>query len=191
MPKYKYTPKKVRIRLTKLKILAFVITVISFSIVYVEYPATYKLVMPIKNVNYYGIPLQFRADLKEASKVHVYPNQNSLNIFHNHKIKTIYIAFKNTTQNSLVEVEAWEIAYKLKIFYLLAKHPVRIKGMNITNYKIQGNPTEPIIVLVPPVDANETAVRVNKYTVYISGKDLHGFDLATEKFLMVVLGIKV
>lgn len=191
MPRYKYTPKKVKIKVTKLKIIAFLIAAISFCVVYLEYPAIYKTLVPIKQINYYGVPLVFRQDLKQASTIPVYPNENALKIFYDPKIKTIYIAFRNTTQNSLVEVEAYEISYKLKIFYLLAKHPITIKGINVTSYKINGNSTSPVIVLIPPVDANETAVKVSSYTIYIGGKNLHDFDLATEKFLMVVLGIKV
>jgi len=136
--------------------------------------------------------LQFRANLREASKVAVYPNESSIkSIFYNPAIKTVYICFKNTTQNSLVAVEAWEISYKLKTFYLLVGLPVDFKGQEVSSYSQEGNSTSPVIVLIPPVDANETAVRAGNYTVYISGKDMHSFDLATEKFLMVVLDIKV
>ena len=40
-----------------------------------------------------------------------------------------------------------------------------------------------------PVYANETAVRNEGHVTYISGKTFEELDLATVKFLMVVLGI--
>jgi len=183
--------QKIKIKLTRERIIFAAIALLVFLAIYFAYPTLYKL-LPVTTVNYHGHLLQFRADLREASKVAVYPNESSIkSIFYNPAIKTVYICFRNTTQNSLVAVEAWEISYKLKTFYLLAGLPVDFKGQEVSSYSQEGNSTSPVIVLIPPVDANETAVRAGNYAVYISGKDMHGFDLATEKFLMVVLGIKV
>ena len=186
------TKKRYKLRVRKKEVILALLILIGFISIYFGYKIYLQHFAPIKSVNYHGIPLEFRTDLREANKIPVYPNEKALNIFYNPKIRKVYIVFRNTTQNSLVEVEAWEIAFKLKTFYNLLRWPVEIKGANVTSYsQAKGNSTYPVIVLIPPVDANSTYVNVSNYTVFISGTDLHHFDLATNKFLMTVLGIKV
>jgi hypothetical protein len=95
-----------------------------------------------------------------------------------------------TNETNVIGVEAVEITFKLSSFYSIAALPVVIKGKEIGSfYEISGNSTHPVIIIIPPAIANETLVRAENYTVFISGKTLKDLDLATIKFISVVLGI--
>jgi hypothetical protein len=63
-------------------------------------------------------------------------------------------------------------------------------AMPVEEYaNLPGKIQNPIIALVHPKYANETAVRNEGHVTYISGTNYKDFDLATIRFLMVVLGI--
>jgi hypothetical protein len=139
-----------------------------------------------------GVPMKFREDIRLAKNIEVYPNETYLkSIFRSKEIKGITIGILNfTNQTNIIGVEAVEITFKLSSFYSIAALPVVIKGKEIESfYEISGNSTNPVIIIIPPAIANETLVRVENYTVFISGKTLKDLDLATIKFISVVLGI--
>jgi len=138
--------------------------------------------------------MEFREDLRLAKNIQVYPNESYLKqVFWRRDIERISLAILNSTnQTNLIGVEAYEITFKLTAFYSLNKVPIEIKGKEVSNiYELKGNSTNPVIIIIPPSLANETLVRAENYTVYISGKSLKDLDLATVKFLMVILGIEV
>jgi hypothetical protein len=56
---------------------------------------------------------------------------------------------------------------------------------------LSGTSANPLIALVHPVYANRTLVEVKNEVIFIEGKDYKGFDLATVRFLMAVLGIDI
>jgi hypothetical protein len=192
---YKYVPKEVKIKLTKMKIIAFATVAILLTFLYVYYPYLqkwYQSTQPLTEINYFGVPMKFREDIRLAKNIEVYPNETYLkSIFRSREIKGITISVLNfTNETNIIGVEAVEITFKLSSFYSIAGLPVAIKGKEIGSlYEISGNSTNPVIIIMPPSIANETLVKAENYTVFISGKTLKDLDLATIKFISVVLGI--
>jgi len=192
---YKYVPKEVRIKLTKMKIIAIVMITLVLTILYFSYPYLkewYLSMKPITEINYFGVPMKFREDIRLARSIEVYPNETYVkSIFRSKELKSVTIGILNyTNQTNIIGVEAVEITFKLSSFYSLASMPVIIKGKEIGSIsEIIGNSTNPVIIIIPPSIANETLVRVENYTVFISGKTLKELDLATIKFITLVLGI--
>jgi hypothetical protein len=192
---YKYVPKEVKVKLTKMRIIAFAIAVIIITIFIASLPYItewYNSLQPITRVTYKGIIIEFRDDLRSARKIEVYPNESYLkSIFLNKSVNEVIIGVLNSTnQTGVIGVEVWEISFKLSLFYSLNGLKVRLRGEQIEKYTdLVGNSTNPVIIIIPPAIANETLVRVENYTVFISGKTLKDLDLATIKFIAVVLGI--
>jgi hypothetical protein len=192
---YKYVPKEVKIKLTKMKIIAFATVAILLTFLYVYYPYLqkwYQSTQPLTEINYFGVPMKFREDIRLAKNIEVYPNETYLkSIFRSREIKGITIGVLNfTNETNIIGVEAVEITFKLSSLYSIAGLPVAIKGKEIGSlYEISGNSTNPLIIIIPPSIANETLVRAENYTVFISGKTLKDLDLATIKFIAIVLGI--
>jgi len=192
---YKYVPKEVRVKLTKMKIIAIVMITLVLTILYFSYPYLkewYLSMKPITEINYFGVPMKFREDIRLARSIEVYPNETYVkSIFRSKELKSVTIGILNhTNQTNIIGVEAVEITFKLSSFYSLASMPVIIKGKEIGSIsEIIGNSTNPVIIIIPPSIANETLVRVENYTVFISGKTLKELDLATIKFITLILGI--
>jgi hypothetical protein len=178
-----------------MRIILFVIVVIFLAIIYFSYPYLqkwYQSTKPMTEINYFGVPMKFREDVRLAKNIEVYPNETYIkSIFRSREINGITIGILNfTNETNIIGVEAVEITFKLSSFYSLASLPVAIKGKEIGSlYEISGNSTNPVIIIIPPIIANETLVRAENYTVFISGKTLKDLDLATIKFMAVVLGI--
>jgi hypothetical protein len=62
----------------------------------------------------------------------------------------------------------------------------------ISSYdNIIANESYPVIALIPPSMTNSTSVVATNNIIYIQGNTTEGFDLATIKFLMSALDIKV
>lgn len=187
----------VKIRLTKERLIAlsvFILTSIAIILLYPHLYSLYKSTQPIKKIVYFNVPMEFREDLRLAKNISVIPNEDSIRrIFWNRGLKKITIAVLNSTnQTSLIGVEAYEITFKLTTFYTIKRMNVEIKGREISEvYEISGDSSNPVIVIIPPELANETSVRVEDYNVYISGKSLKELDLATIKFIMTVLHLEL
>jgi hypothetical protein len=192
---YRRVPREVRIKLTRMRIILFLIVVAFIAIIYLSYPHLqkwYQSTKPMTEINYFGVPMRFREDVRLAKNIEVYPNETYIkSIFRSREINGITIGILNfTNETNIIGVEAVEITFKLSSFYSLASLPVAIKGKEIGSlYEISGNSTNPVIIIIPPTIANETLVRAENYTVFISGKTLKDLDLATIKFISVVLGI--
>jgi hypothetical protein len=121
---YKYVPKEVRIKLTKMKIIAFAIAAIIITIFIASLPYItewYNSLQPITRVTYKGIIIEFRDDLRSARKIEVYPNESYLrSIFLNKSVNEVIIGVLNSTnQTGAIGVEVWEISFKLSLFYSL------------------------------------------------------------------------
>lgn len=186
----------IKIKITRSRVFAAILLLISLAFLFRYFPELlkwYEATKPLKKIIYYNLPLEFRADLKLAKNIKVYPSESIIrDIFWNNSLRRITIAVLNSTNEThYIGVEAYEIAFKLGLFYTLKGYFVEIKGQEVNNVsELKGNITHPIIYIIPPVlSNNETIVKVENFTVLIAGKDLRDLDLATIKFLMIVLGI--
>ncbi|MEM0333596.1 MAG: hypothetical protein QXX30_04035 [Candidatus Aenigmatarchaeota archaeon] len=186
---------KINISIKRVTILATTLFII-FAI-YFYYPQIYnwyKYSQPVKKIVYFNVPMEFREDLRLAKNIGVYPNEEIIReIFWNQELNRITIAVLNTTNEThYIGVEAYEITFKLTSFYTLNGLSVEIKGKEVSDIlELKGNYTNPVIYIIPPVIANEALVRIENYTVFISGKSLKELDLATIRFIITVLGIRV
>jgi hypothetical protein len=140
--------------------------------------------------------LSFRADLKEASKIPVYPSEEILyRALINPLVENVTIVFVPVEgENGIYVVNAWEIVMKLSLAYEQIGIKPGFNGINLTSYEnieLHGKIQNPYIVLVHPRYANETSLKLKDHTIFISGKSEKEFDLATVKLLMIALKIKV
>jgi hypothetical protein len=185
---------KVKFRLTRNKIILLLIflAVASSIFYYIFY-----FPKPITSWNFYDVILTFRIDLREADKIPVYPVEGVVNTeIMNPLVKNITIAFIPSTpqENSYYAVEAFEIATKLYYGYRTLEYEIpNFTAINISSYEgLSGKIQNPIIVLVGPLYANETAVVADPgHVIFIKAKKLQDFDLVTEKFLLAALNIKL
>lgn len=177
----------IKFRVTKNRIIFLIIlcSIISSVLFY------YFFIRPIYYVNYNGQLLKFRVDLREANKIRVYTDESSVyNLLWNPEIKNLTIVFMNTSDMNYTEVEAFEIAFKLKIAYMSSNFPVKISGQDVSSFE-NLTKEDVFIALIPPSISNETSVRVEDNIIFIRGKSFKEFDLATVKFLMIALEIKL
>lgn len=137
--------------------------------------------------------MKFSTDLKKANAVPVYPNNDTVyDILWNLELKNLTIAYVNSSDNSKVAVEAFDITYKMQLAYLMFGLDVGIKGEEIYSYEnLSAARENPVIALVPPVFSNETLVKAEDNVIFIKAKSYEDFDLATTKFLMVALAINL
>jgi len=140
-----------------------------------------------------GKQVPFRIDPREAASVPVYPDEASVySLIRSPIISRIDIVFKPADEkdNPLYVVEGFEIARKLSMLYEKWQRPPEFKSYPVDSYEnLTGKLQNPIIAMIHPVYSNETAVRVQNRTIFISGTDAHKFDLATVKFLMIAFNI--
>lgn len=181
--------ERVRISFTKNQFIVLIIVLLFLFLLFLYFYTQ----RPITTINYLGEKLTFRQDLREANKIKVYPSEKILqDLMNGTKIRNVTIAYKKTSDISYTLLEAVEITYKLRRGYLAQGYDFKIVAKEFDSLEnITGEQSTPIIVLIPPSIANETSVRVKDSAVYISGKDLKNFDLATIKFLVVTLKIRV
>ena len=158
--------------------------------------------LPIYSLNYYGTKINFRINLREAKDVAVYPSEEAVrDEIMNQFVENITIVYKPYELiNSHYAVEVFEIVNKLAVAYRLRfGYLPNFNVVNVTSYEnLTATPNNPKIALVHPIYSNETSVRLEDNIIYIQGKNakswqeqLRNFDLATVKFLIVALGIKV
>ena len=192
---------KVRIKFSgKLKVFLLVLLIVASLVVY------YILFTPkpIYYVNYYGHVIEFRTDLRQADKIQVYPGESQVYLDTIHPlVDNVTIVFKDAGEdgNPHYIVEEMEIIIKMSAAYrrMLAGYPglteedmPKFDAIPVDEYaNLPGKIQNPIIALVHPKYANETAVRNEGHVTYISGTTFENFDLATTKFLMIVLGIEI
>jgi len=170
------------------------LSLIAFAALYYQF----FVPKPIMSVLYGGYVFNFRADLREAVKVPVYPSEEALrNEMMNSQVKNITIAFKsaNDTENPYYILEIYELLYpKLPLAYSINKMNASFNRdpLIVDFYEnLTGKAENPIIALVHPVYSNETSITLENHVVLIKGKTHKDFDLAVDKFLMTVLGIEV
>ena len=188
----------VKIKLSRnVLMLAAVVAAVVVSVLLYEYIVP----KPITSWEYNGLILNFRSDLKEANKIPVYPGETQLYLDTMHPlVKNVTIAFKETEENGYYAAEAFEITYKMTLAYYnlfgsVISNTTRVPGFDVQTVDqyahLPGKIQNPIIAIVHPDYANETAVRNEGHVTYISGKTYEELDLAVTKFLMVVLDIQL
>jgi hypothetical protein len=168
---------------------------------------------------YEGDARNFRANLFEANKTPVYPNENAIkNILLNPEVYKIYIAFfPNESENAFYAATSFEISNKLGLVYrhyykgqtenfkdedesscMLFSEDEQIRcfkslPINSTD-ELVPTTIEPVILLLGPSHANQTAVTVNNNLIILEGKNFseidrnyNDLDLATDKMLLVLM----
>jgi hypothetical protein len=189
-----------KVKITRGKAIALVLFTLIILLAIAVYP---YLPLPVYSANYYGTIMNFRVNLKDAENVPVYPNEQVAGEeIMNQLVENITIAFKPGTgeENAHYALETSEIVYKLAIaFQKRFGYMPKVNVINVTSYdNLPGKIQNPIIALIHPVYSNETSVRLDGHVFFIAGKNststkeqLKNFDLATVKFLMTALGLKL
>lgn len=150
---------------------------------------------------YEGDLRHFRANLFEANKTPVYPNENAIkNVLLNPEVYKIYIAyFPNETENANYLASTFEIVIKLGIvyrhyytgyagsfkeeddssciFFFDFNQSKCFKSLPINSTDdIIPTSIEPVILLLGPSYANQTNVIVNNNLIILQGKDFSQKD---------------
>lgn len=189
---------KVHIKLTRKKLILVSLLVLFFLgiFLYEKFVTCYGP-FAVTCVDYRGITFNFRTNLKDAQKIPIFPNESSVNSeFSNDKIKNITIAYKQSkSEIPIVTVEAVEISNKLKLFYLSDSNKTADVLFNVLELdsfeNISGSFENPIIVIKSPSQSSKNQVSLSNHVAVIEGRSLAELDLATVKFIMAVLGLKV
>lgn len=189
---------KMKIKLSRniiVLIAVFTVVVVS-ALIY-----TYYAPKPLTTWEWRGLTLTFRSDLLKAKDVPTYPGETQIYLDTMHPlVKNVTIAFKDAGEYGLYATEAFEITYKMKLAYMNlvgseeggTSEVPEFNVMPVEEYaNLPGKIQNPIIAIVHPKFANETAVRNEGHVTFISGKTQEELDLATTKFLMIVLGIEL
>jgi hypothetical protein len=168
---------------------------------------------------YAGDVRNFRADLNEAEKTPVYPSEANLKSFLlNPEVQKIHIAyFPNEAENSFYLASGFEITIKLGIVF---KHLMGVEtqtfededgssclifypnkqvrcfesvAINSTD-ELSPSPEEPVILLLGPSHANQTAVSVYNFMITLEGESFEevnrtytDLDLAVDKMLLILM----
>jgi len=168
--------------------IALSLVIVSFFL----YRYLYKPYEPLNFYDYHGQILTFRADLREAKNVQVYPDDSTIfNMVMNPNLKNVTIVFVPSKDNGIVGVDGFEVSRKLAIAYNYSGYRIPIKGEPVDSYELSGTNDSLIIALIPPVFSNDTSVRAKNNVILISGKTYKDFDLSTIRFLMIILEIKL
>jgi hypothetical protein len=209
----------VSLKVTKSQIVAFLSLagIVAAGILIYAYYQTY--LAPVTVVDFNGEKMGFRVDLRQAEKVEVRPNEAALvaqmvrasryvnsdgTIIFRKPLSNVTIVFKSTIVNGTsgpntmgwYTVEVTEIIKKMTALYHgKLRTPINFQIKEVQSYDgLKGSNTAPIVALVHPDLTDRTGVEVDSdndvVTIY-GGNSLKDFDLATEKFLMVIMGIKV
>lgn len=188
-----------KVKITRRRAILLASLILMLVLIIAVYP---YLPLPVYSLNYQGIVLTFRTNLRDAKDVPVYPSEAAVQSeIMNQFIENVTIAFRPGTgeENAHYAVETYEIVSKLAIaFSKNYGYMPKFNVVNVTSYgNLSGEDQNPIIALVHPVYSNETSVRLDGHVIYVQGKNstssrdqLRNFDLATVKFLMVALQIE-
>jgi len=150
-----------------------------------------------------GINLRFRANLDEARKVPVYPNETTLAaVLLNKDVEEIGIAYiPNESQNSYYLVDSYELTYKLSIINKYYFGRTKFFDSIPVNSSLEAltiaTKQKPIIMLMGPSQTNSTIVNVAGYFITVQGKSFEeintnytDLDLATDKLLLVLMELE-
>jgi len=188
----KQSSVKIKLKFSKnVKVVFLVLAAVVLSIV------LYKTLVPepITSWNYYGQILNFRADLRAADKVPVYPNEDAIFLDLVHALaKNVTIVYKYTNDSlaqAYYQVEAIQIVQNIIPAYEhIWKFRPNFDSMEVDSYEnLPGKIQNPIIAIVPPPYSNETAIRNYGHVTLLKAKTYEDMDLVTTKLLMLALKI--
>ena len=183
---------KVVLKGKELKLIFIILSLVIISFLLYKHLEPMLLYKPLNLYNYHGQILTFRADLREAKNVQVYPDDTTIfEMVMNPNLKNVTIVFVPSKDNGIVGVDGFEVSRKLAIAYNYSGYRIPIKGEPVDSYELSGTNDSLIIALIPPVFSNDTSVRAKNNVILISGKTYKGFDLSTIRFLMIILEIKL
>lgn len=147
-----------------------------------------------------GLKLNFRANLDEAEKIPVYPNETTLrDVILNNNVEEIGIAFiPNESENSYYLAASFELAYKLTIinkYYFNRVKPIDSIPVNSSLEALSASTNQkPMIMLIGPSKTNLTLVNVVGYFITAQGrsfeevdKSYNDLDLSVDKILLVLM----
>jgi len=148
-----------------------------------------------------GLTLNFRANLNEAEKVPVYPNETVLrDVILNNNVEEIGIAFiPNETENAYYLAASYDLAYKItvvnKYYFNTVKSIESIPVNSSLEALFLATSKRPIIMLVGPSKTDSTIVNVAGYFITAQGKSFeeeseksyNDLDLAVGKILLVLM----
>jgi len=171
------------------------------------------------SLNYAGDVRHFRANLFEANKTVVYPDEDAVkNVLLNPDVYKITIAYiPNETENANYLASSFEITNKLALVYrsYFNEQPSVFKDednsscmlffqekqtkcfkslpINLTG-ELVSTDVEPVILLLGPSKANQTAVTVKGNIIILEGKDFsqvnrnyNDLDMVVDKMLLVLM----
>jgi hypothetical protein len=210
------TKEKLSLKFSRQQMLIFLAIAGALVAGAMAYQYYLKEAAPVYITDFEGEPTAFRADLREAAKVKVIPDEGALysqivrpskvvtdgSVAFRQPLRNVTIVFKSTITDGKPNTMGWytvqvsEIIKKLTTLYHL-KYGVSVNFAvrEVQSYDgLTGTNTAPIVALVHPDIAEGTYVSVDgdADVITISGGDsLEDFDEATVKFLMVAMGIEV
>jgi hypothetical protein len=151
---------------------------------------------PITSWNYYGQILNFRADLREADEISVYPNENAIFLDLVHALaKNVTLTYKYinepTSANSYYTVQMFQIVRNIIPAYEhFWKFRPEFNFTEVDSYEnLPGKIQNPIIAIVPPPYSNETAIKNEGHVTYLKAETYEDLDLVVTKLLMIALKI--
>ena len=155
----------------------------------------FSYVKPVKSIVYKGNVFTFRDNIKETKKIPIIDSNESYihDLFWDPSIDTVKTLFQpNTTQLGYYSLEVAELSYKLSFMYLFENDKKEFIAEPIESYdNITTSANELKLVLIHPNLTNETYIKAEKNIIYIAGKDLKDFDLATIKVILIAMDYKV
>ena len=151
--------------------------------------------------DYAGVTFNFRANLNEADKVPVYPDEQAVrDLLLSRFVRKIALAYvDNPAENGFYAVDGFEFSYKMTVINNVVFGTAKdIEIYNVTSIEEArrlADPIVPVVMLLGPSLANQTAVSVNGSIVFVEGKELYkdgrpytDLDLATDKLILVLMG---
>ncbi len=176
-----------------LKEIFLFILVFSLTYFFLNLPNFFKTT-ETRKILYNGAIVTFRKPLEKALKIPVYPSEEKIReILFNSNVSKVTIYFKTAKDISIYAVEAFEIAFKLLNYtYPVFNMFPKFDGKEVSSYsQVNSSKQNPAIVLIHPEFANSTFVRAEDHKIIISGTDNDKLDLATIRFLIAAMNIKL
>jgi len=183
--------------MNKLIIFTVILSIIFISGCVQEETGTY-------DYNYYGTEMKFNSNLDEASKINVYPDNETLQktLFGYNVVGVQFAYYKNDTEapyyaKSLISFTSkFQKINTIRWSYDISKR-ITVTMLNSTDQLLNTTIEEPAILLLGSAFTNETKIVVDGNVVKVYGKDLTlrsgkyagytDFDLALDKILLVLM----
>jgi hypothetical protein len=191
---------KIRLKFSRnAKISILVLVIAALVIASMALWAVYST-KPITSWNYRGRIINFRADLREADKVPVYPNGDSVYLDLVHAlVENVTFAYKyiNGTTEDGKNPNAY---YTLQIVQIVQNiipayeevwgFTPNFDSMEVASYEnLPGKIQNPIIAIVPPPYSDETVIRNEGHVTFLKAKTYEDLDIVATKLLMIALHI--